>query len=81
MILGDLNFHLGQDAFISLLTVQGVENHISFPTHERGGSLDPHPNILCQQLGMVSTLDHHAVLTCVKLNIAREAAAPRIIWV
>ena len=86
MILGDLNYHLEQDAFNSLLTVQGLANHVTFPTHERGGSLDPvltdlpDSSILCQQLGMVGTSDHHAVLTRVKLNAAREAAAPRSIW-
>ncbi|MPC67993.1 hypothetical protein E2C01_062182 [Portunus trituberculatus] len=57
MILGDLNHHLEQDAFTSLLTVQGLANHMTFPTHERGGSLDPvltdlpDSSILCQQLG------------------------------
>ena len=64
-------------AFNSFMAVQRLENHLSFPTHERGGSLDPvlthipHSNILCQQLGMVGTLDHHAVLTGIKLDIAR----------
>ena len=37
MIVGDLNFHLEQDALNSLLPVQGLENHVSIPTHERGG--------------------------------------------
>uniref|UniRef100_A0A0P4VP62 Endonuclease/exonuclease/phosphatase domain-containing protein n=1 Tax=Scylla olivacea TaxID=85551 RepID=A0A0P4VP62_SCYOL len=86
MILGDLNFHLEQDAFNSLLMVQGLTNHVSFPTHERGGSLDPvltdlpDSSIVCHQLGTVGTSDHHAVLARVKLDIAREAAAPRTIW-
>ncbi|XP_063879419.1 uncharacterized protein LOC135110721 [Scylla paramamosain] len=86
MILGDLNFHLQQDAFNSLLMVQGLTNHVSFPTHERGGSLDPvladlpDSSIVCHQLGTVGISDHHAVLASVKLDIAREAAAPRTIW-
>lgn len=86
MIVGDLNFHLEQDAFNNLLTVQGLSNHVSFPTHERGGSLDPvlsdlpDSSIICKQLDPVGTSDHYAVLTQVKLDAAREDAVPRTIW-
>ncbi len=41
MIVGDLNFHLENEAYTSLLSVQGLVNHVTFPTHERGGLLDP----------------------------------------
>ncbi len=41
MIVGDLNFYMEQDAFSNLLAVQGLTNHVTFPTHERGGLLDP----------------------------------------
>ena len=67
MILGDLNYHLEQEAFNSLLTVQGLANHVTFPTHERGGSLDPvltdlpDSSILCQQLGMALCEDGQGV--------------------
>ena len=68
MVVGDLNFHLEQEVFNSLLTVQSLINHVTFPTHERGGSLYPvlsdlpETSIVCQLLGPVSTSDHYAVL-------------------
>ncbi|XP_063850968.1 uncharacterized protein LOC135094639 [Scylla paramamosain] len=40
----------------------------------------PDSSIVCHQLGTVGTSDHHAVLACVKLDIAKEAATPRTIW-
>ena len=33
MVVGDLNFHLEQEAFNNLLTVQCLVNHVTFPTH------------------------------------------------
>lgn len=41
LIIGDPNFHLEQQAFNNLVTIQGLVNHITFPTHERGRLLDP----------------------------------------
>ncbi|MPC41193.1 hypothetical protein E2C01_034780 [Portunus trituberculatus] len=76
---GDMNFLSEQDAFNSLLTVQILANDVSFPTHKKVGSLDPvltdlhDSSILCHQHGMMDTSDHHAVLTRVKLNMARKA--------
>ena len=86
MIVGDLNFHMEQDAYNNLLTVQGLANHVTFPTHERGGLLDPvitdlpEASIRCQQLGPVGSSDHFAVLSQVELLAAREDAIPRTIW-
>ena len=85
--MGDLNFHLEQQAYENLVSVQGLVNHVTFPTHERGGLLDPvlsdlpEANIRCQQLGKVGSSDHHAVLTHIHLNAAREDAVPRTTWV
>ena len=87
LIVGDLNFHLEQQAYENLTTVHGLVNHITFPTHERGGLLDPvlsdlpEANIRCQQLQKVGSSDHHAVLTHINLSAAREDAVPRTIWV
>ena len=86
MVVGDLNFHLEQEAFDNLLTVQGLINHVTFPTHERGGILDPvlsdlpDTSIQCQQLGPVGSSDHYTVLAQVKLQTAREEAVSRTIW-
>ena len=41
LLVGNLNFHLEQEIFNNLLTVQGLINHVTFPTHERRGLLDP----------------------------------------
>ena len=57
MVVGNLNFHLEQEAFNNLLMVQGLVNHVTFPTHEREGLLDPilsdlpETNIVLQPLG------------------------------
>ncbi|XP_050698030.1 uncharacterized protein LOC126985992 [Eriocheir sinensis] len=86
MVVGDLNFHLEQGAFDNLLTVQGLVNHVTFPTHERGGLLDPvlsdlpEASLRCQQLGPVGSSDHYAVLARVELTTEREDAVPRTIW-
>ena len=87
LIVGDLNFHLEQQTYENLTTVHGLVNHVTFPTHERGGLLDPvlsdlpEANIRCQQLEKVGSSDHHAVLTHINLSAAREDAVPRTIWV
>ena len=86
MIVGDLNPHMEQDAYNNLLAVQGLANHVTFPTHERGGMLDPvvtdipETSIHCQQLGPVGSSDHFAVLSRVELQTAREESIPRTIW-
>ncbi|XP_045113326.1 uncharacterized protein LOC123505739 [Portunus trituberculatus] len=86
MLVGDLNPHMEQDAYNHLLVVQGLVNHVTFPTHERGGMLDPvvtdlpEASIRCQQLGPVGSSDHFAVLSQVELQTAREDATPRTIW-
>jgi len=86
MIVGDLNFHMERDAYNNLLAVQGLVNHVTFPTHERGGLLDPvvtdlpEVSIRCEQLGPVGSSDHFAVLSQVELQTAREDAIPRTIW-
>ncbi len=36
LIVGDLNNHLERDAYMSLLTVQGLTNYVSFPTRRAG---------------------------------------------
>ena len=87
LIVGDLNHHLERDAYEDLLTVQGLTDHVTFPTHERGGTLDPaitdlgESSVWCQQLGLVGSSDHHAVLTQMDVSVARDEAHTRTIWI
>ena len=86
VVAGDLNCHLEQGAYDDLMEVQGLTNHVTFPTHVRGGMLDPvlsdlpDTSVCCQQLGPVGSSDHYAVLVRVELNMTREDAVPRTIW-
>lgn len=86
LVVGDLNHHLEQQAYANLLAVQGLTDHVTFPTHERGGTLDPvisdlrEDTLCCHQLGPVGSSDHHAVLTRVNLGVARDVATTRTIW-
>ena len=41
MVVDNLSHHLEQGADESLLTVQGLTDHVTFPKHEKGGTLDP----------------------------------------
>ena len=76
LIVGDLNHHLERDAYENLLEVQGLTDHVTFPTHERGGTLDPvisdyqEDGLQCHQLELVGSSDHHAVLTQMDVNVA-----------
>lgn len=40
-ITGDLNAHIEEAASENLLAVQGLTDHVNFPTDERGGTLNP----------------------------------------
>ncbi len=55
---------------------------MTFPTHERSGTLDPvisdlEDTLSCHQLGLVGSSDHHAVLTQVDMGVARDEATTR----
>ena len=78
IILRDLNQHLVMRTFTELTVMQGLQNHVDFPTHQRGGSLDPVLTNLasdsekCRTLDVVDTSDHLAVLSTIKIAPARE---------
>ena len=86
LIVGDLNHHHEEAAYGNLLTVQGLTDLVTFPTHERGGTLDPvitdlrEGTATCHQLEPVGSSDHHAILTRVDVGIARDEASSRTIW-
>lgn len=86
VVVGDLNQHLVMRAFTELTVVQGLHNHVDFPTHQRGGSLDPvltdlaGGSVRCRPLDFVGTSDHLAILSTLTLAPAREEERRRTIW-
>lgn len=86
MIIGDLNQNTVREAFTSLTVVHDLHNHVTFPTHISGSSLDPvvtdlPPNtVQCSSLGFVGTSDHVAVLTKIKFERPREESYTRTLW-
>ena len=87
LIVGDLNQHLVQRSFDDMMAVHGLSNYVDFPTHERGGSLDPvvtdlpDSEVTCRPLDRVGSSDHYAVLTNVNLNAALDEGMERKTWV
>lgn len=86
IIVGDLNQHLVQRQFDEMLTVYGLTNHVSFPTHISGSSLDPvitdlpSSLVTCRPLATVGSSDHLAVFTNIMLAIDRDEAVTRTNW-
>lgn len=86
IIVGDLNQHLIQATFDELTVVHGLVNHVDFPTHIRGGSLDPvltdlsEGTVQCQPLDSIGTSDHLAVLSHVRIAAALDECSQREIW-
>ena len=86
MIIGDLNQNTVREAFMTLTVVHDLHNHVTFPTHISGSSLDPvvtdlPPNtVQCSSLGFVGTSDHVAVLTKIKFERPREERHTRTLW-
>ena len=86
VIVGDMNQHLVARAFDEFLVTFGLHNHVAFPTHISGSSLDPvitdlPENIVeCESLGAVGSSDHYAVWSNIKLIMSRDQARTRTIW-
>lgn len=78
--LGDLNQYLVATAFNNLLTVFGMHNHVNFPTHSSGSSLDlvlsdfPESLVQCSALSNVGTSDHTAILTTIQAAVSKMKA-------
>ncbi|KAK3872494.1 hypothetical protein Pcinc_022431 [Petrolisthes cinctipes] len=78
-----MNQHLVARDFEELLTMYGLSNHATFPTHTSGSSLDPVitdlPDgiISCRPLGMVGSSDHSAVLTTINTTADNDEATAR----
>lgn len=86
LIVGDLNQNIVQRSFNELLLIHDLHNHVDFPTHVSGSSLDPvisdFPNLLssCEPLSNIGSSDHNAILTCFNLSLAEENINQRTIW-
>ncbi|KAK3878982.1 hypothetical protein Pcinc_016426 [Petrolisthes cinctipes] len=86
IIVGDFNQHLVSRSFEELLTVNSLTNHVKFPTHISGSSVDPVISdlpegvITCRPLGTVGSSDHLAVLTTVHVAALRDAPMKHTNW-
>lgn len=86
IIVGDLNQYLVARSFEELLTVYSLTNHVTFPTHISGSSLDPVISdlpegvVTCRPLGTVGSSDHLAVLTTVQVAALRDVPMKRTNW-
>ena len=86
VVVGDLNQHQMVRAFTELTVVQRLQNHVNFPTHQRGGSLDPvltdlvGESVQCHSLDYVGTSNHLAILSTISLSPARDEEHHRTIW-
>ncbi|KAG0719788.1 hypothetical protein GWK47_049766 [Chionoecetes opilio] len=86
IVVGDMNQRLVARQFENLLTEYGLNNHVNFPTHISGSSLDPFITdlpeevITCLPLGMVGSSDHSAVLTTISTTVVRDEATARVNW-
>ena len=86
IIVGDLNQHMVARSFEELLTVYGLTNHVTFPTHILGGSLDPvisdlpEEAVTCRPLSAVGSSDHLAILSTIHVAALRDASMKRTNW-
>lgn len=86
ILVGDMNQHLVARPFEELLTVYGLRNHVDFPTHISGSSLDPvitdlpEDIVSCHALGTVGSSDHYAIYTKINMETSRDKAVTRTIW-
>ena len=86
IIVGDLNQHLVATEFDDLLDIYGLTNHVDFPTHISGSSLDPvitdlpDGDVKCRSEGKVGSSDHFAVHTLLNIKAMREEEFTRTTW-
>ena len=81
-----MNQNLISRHFDEFLTVFGLVNHVSFPTHVSGSSLDPvitdisESLIRCNPLGIPGSSDHQAICTRINIETIRDPPLTRTIW-
>ena len=75
--VGDLNKSIISSSFNDLLDTHGLINHVNFPTHMSGSSLDPvltdmtQGAVTCRVGGSVGTSNHYAVVSSISLSTLR----------
>ena len=86
LIIGDLNPTGIQSHFNNLLSIHNIVNHVDFPTHISGSSLDPvisdmgFSRLKCSPLGYVGSSDHTAVLSEISFNRPKAEKFTRRLW-
>ena len=86
LIVGDLNPRSVKAHFDNFLDSLNLENHVDFPTHISGSSLDPvlsdlHSSaIKCSSQGYVGSSDHVAVLAEIAFRRPRDEKFTRTLW-
>ena len=86
IIIGDLNPRSIQSNFDNFLTIHNLTNHVDFPTHVSGSSLDPVisdlcPSMIkCSPMGFVGTSDHTAILAEITFKKPRPEKFKRCLW-
>ena len=86
VVVGDMNQHLVMRSFEDLLTTYGLTNHVNFPTHDSGSSLDPvitdidESLVSCRPLRNVGSSDHRAIFTTINIHPVCDDALNRKTW-
>ena len=81
-----MNQHLVARSFEDFLAIFGLHNHVDFPTHISGSSLDPvitdltENLVRCSSLGTVGSSDHQVIYTKINIETSRDPAVTRMIW-
>jgi len=81
-----MNQNIIARTFEDFLTVFGLNNHVNFPTHDSGSSLDPvitdfqDSLVFCYPLGNVGSSDHQAVYTSINIHTSHDEAVTRTTW-
>ena len=86
IVVGDLNQNIIKRSFENLLSIYGLTNHVNFPTHISGSSLDPvitdlpESLVNCQPLGLVGSSDHQVVHTKINITPNYDKSYERTVW-
>ena len=85
-IVGDMNQNLIMGPFEEFLSIFGLYNHVTFPTHDSGSSLDPVitdiPEALvhCCSLGNAGSSDHKVIHTTINICPQYDEPVTRTQW-
>ena len=86
VIIGDLNPTNVRSQFDNFLNMMDLENHVNFPTHISGSSLDlilsdmATDKIHCSPLGRVGSSDHEAIIARVEFRRPKPEKFIRTVW-